>query len=146
MADLVAFLKDAGYRQVPLTRNGVGHFQAAGSVAGHAIAVLIDTGAASTLLDVAAARKLGLGLTKLDLRGAGAGGGGLEIFQVEGAQLALGLVVPRPRALLAVDLTHVNQALAMKGASAVEAILGVDVFESQAAVIDYGSQSLFLRE
>jgi clan AA aspartic protease (TIGR02281 family) len=146
MAGLVAFLTDAGYRQVPLSRNGVGHFQAAGSVAGQPVAVLVDTGAASTLLDVAVARRLGLALTKLDVRGAGAGGGGLEIFLVQGAQLVLGPVAPRPRALMAVDLTHVNQALALKGASPVEAILGVDVFEAQAAVIDYGSQSLFLRE
>jgi clan AA aspartic protease (TIGR02281 family) len=146
MADLAAFLTGAGYRQVPLSRNGVGHFQASGSVAGHPVAVLVDTGAASTVLELAVARRLGLDLVKLDVHGAGAGGGGLEVFLVQGGQLSLGTVVPRPRALLAVDLTHVNQALALKGATGVEAILGIDVFEAHAAVIDYGSQSLFLRE
>jgi hypothetical protein len=44
------------------------------------------------------------------------------------------------------DLSHVNSALALKGAAAVDVILGVDVFEKQAAVIDYGSSSLFLKD
>jgi len=34
----------------------------------------------------------------------------------------------------------------MKGAAPVEAILGVDVFDRQKAVIDYGSSSLFLKD
>lgn len=44
------------------------------------------------------------------------------------------------------DLSHVNAALAMKGATPVEAVLGVDVFAGQKAVIDYGSSSLFLKD
>jgi hypothetical protein len=43
------------------------------------------------------------------------------------------------------DLTHVNQSLALKGESPVDVILGADVFEAHAAVIDYGSSSLFLK-
>lgn len=145
MSALIPFLLNAGYRQVPLSRNGVGHFQAAGSIGGLSISVLVDTGAASTLLDVSVARRAGLTLTPLDARGGGAGGANLQIFQVVGAELLLGDIVPRPRTLLAMDLGHVNQALATKGAEPVEAILGVDVFEAQAAIIDYGSSSLFLR-
>ncbi len=55
------------------------------------------------------------------------------------------LLDTRPRALLAMDLTHVNQSLALKGEAPVDVILGADVFEAQAAVIDYGSSSLFLK-
>jgi hypothetical protein len=44
------------------------------------------------------------------------------------------------------DLTHVNAALAQKGATAVDVILGVDVFDAQSAIIDYGSASIFLRD
>ena len=44
------------------------------------------------------------------------------------------------------DLSHVDDALAQQGAASVDAILGVDVYEAQAAVIDYGSASLFLRD
>ena len=42
-------------------------------------------------------------------------------------------------------LTHVNQGLAHRGAGPVDAIIGVDVFENQGAVIDYTSKSLFLK-
>ncbi|HEX2451210.1 MAG TPA: hypothetical protein VHJ69_08715 [Gemmatimonadales bacterium] len=41
------------------------------------------------------------------------------------------------------DLSHVNQALALKGQ--VDAIVGADVFEAQAAIIDYARCSLFLK-
>jgi hypothetical protein len=44
------------------------------------------------------------------------------------------------------DLSHVNAALALKGSAQVDVILGVDVFERQAAVIDYASSSLFLKD
>ena len=53
---------------------------------------------------------------------------------------------PRPKALYVMDLSHVNEALANKQASPVDVILGADVFEKQAAVIDYGTSSLFLKD
>lgn len=143
---LPAFLQTAGYRRIPLTRNGVGHFEAAGTLAGRSVRVLIDTGAASTAVSLALARELALALTPLGRTGGGAGGASLEIVQVTGADLRLGDAVPRTKGLYAMDLSHVNAALAQKGTSPVDAILGVDVFDAQAAVIDYGSSSLFLRD
>jgi hypothetical protein len=105
----------------------------------------MDTGAASTVVSLARARELGLTLKKLEMKGGGAGGAQLELFQLTDATLSLGDVQPRYRALLAMDLTHVNQSLALKGESPVDVILGADVFEAHAAVIDYGSSSLFLK-
>jgi clan AA aspartic protease (TIGR02281 family) len=143
---LPVFLQTAGYRRIPLTRNGVGHFEAAGTLAGRAVRVLIDTGAASTVISLALARELGLALAPLGRTGGGAGGANLEIFQVSSADLRLGDAVPQTKGLYAMDLGHVNAALAQKGTLPVDAILGVDVFDAQAAVIDYGSSSLFLRD
>ena len=70
----------------------------------------------------------------------------MEIYFAPGADLQIGDLRPRTQALMAVDLTHANQALALKGQSPVEVILGADVFDAHAAVIDYGSNSLFLKE
>ena len=142
---LSAFLLAAGFHQVSLSRSGVGHFHAAGSLSGHSVAVLIDTGAASTVVSLALARELGLTLKKLEKKGGGAGRAHLDIFNLPDATLSLGDVEPRCRALFAMDLTHVNQSLALKGEAPVDVILGADVFEAQAAVIDYGSSSLFLK-
>jgi predicted aspartyl protease len=143
---LIAFLEREGYRRVPLVRNGVGHFEATGTLAGRATRVLVDTGAASTVVSLSLARELGLEVVSLGRHGGGAGGAQLEIFQVHGAELDLDGAHPKPIALYAMDLSHVNAALAMKGATPVEAILGVDVFDRQKAVIDYGSGSLFLKD
>jgi hypothetical protein len=59
----------------------------------------------------------------------------LEIFQLHDGKLELDGARVRPKALYAMDLSHVN-----------EAVLGADVFERQKAVIDYGSRSLFLKD
>ena len=143
---LPAFLESEGYRRVPLTRNGVGHFETGGTLAGKPVRVLIDTGAGSTVVSLSLARELNLELTSEGKTGGGAGGTHLEIFKLANATLTLDHAVPRLKALYAVDFTHVNAALALKGAAPVEVVLGVDVFERQAAVIDYGSSSLFLKD
>src|SRR5450432_815353 len=78
---LSAFLTDAGFRQVRLSRSGVGHFHAAGSLNGRPVAVLIDTGAASTVVSLALAREYGLSMEKLNMTGGGAGGANLETYQ-----------------------------------------------------------------
>lgn len=143
---LIKFLERDGYRRVSLGRNGVGHFQANGSLAGRSIRVLVDTGAASTVVNLSLARELGLEAIPLGRKGGGAGGTQLEIFELKGANLELEGAHLKPKALYAMDLGHVNQALAMKGAAAVEAVLGADVFDTHKAVIDYGSSSLFLKD
>jgi hypothetical protein len=143
---LQAFLEAEGYRRVPLSRNGVGHLETGGVLSDRPVRILIDTGAASTVVSLALARELGLKLTALGRQGGGAGGASLDIFRLEENSLRLDHATPKPKALYAMDLSHVNAALAFKGATPVEVILGVDVFERQAAVIDYGSSSLFLKD
>jgi len=140
------YLADQKFRRVALSRTGIGHFEVAGTLNGHPVRILIDTGAASTVASLARVRELGLPVEPLARCGAGAGGANLQVFRVDGAELRLGAVVPRLGALLAMDLTHVNAALAQKGVAPVDVILGVDVFDAHVAVIDYGSASLFLRE
>ncbi len=97
---LPTFLCEAGFRQVRLTRSGVGHFHVAGSLNGRAVDVLIDTGAASTVVSLALARANGVTLNKLAMTGGGAGGANLEIYAISDATLSLGDVQPRPRAAL----------------------------------------------
>ncbi len=138
---LSTFLREAGYQQVALTRSAVGHFHTGGTLNGRRVDVLLDMGAASTVVSLA----VGAGAwdytqqTRPDRRCEP------RDSRARRCELSLGEVQPRPRALLAMDLTHVNQSLALKGEAPVDAILGADVFEAQAAVIDYGSSSLFLK-
>ncbi len=142
---LIGFLEKTGFRRVPLSRTGVGHFETDGTLGDYPVRVLIDTGAASTVASLTRVREFGLDTRPLERCGAGAGGTNLEVYRVEGGHLRLGDVVPNLTTLLAMDLTHVNAALAQKGVNPVDVILGVDVFDAHEAVIDYGSASLFLR-
>ena len=95
------------------------------------------------MVDVHSTRNFGLTANKLTMTG---GGANLEIYDLPDAVLLLGGIKPRPRALLAMDLAHVNQALALRGEGKVDVVLGADLLEIQQAIIDYGSSSLFLKQ
>lgn len=146
MLPLSEFLEQTGYRRIPLQRSGVGYFHAPGTLRGRAVSVLVDTGASCTLVSLTLARELNLSLSLHPEKGSGAGSAALDIYVVDHDRLELANVSIRPHTLLAMDLAHTNEALALAGEGPVEAIMGRDVFEEHAAVIDYGSQSLFLRE
>jgi hypothetical protein len=143
--DLSEFLKQAGFHQVPLQHSGVGHFHAAGTLNGRPVSVLIDTGASGTLIHLDLARELDLELQPLDCKGGGAGGAEIPVYCAPDAVLELVGVSPRPEKLIVMDLGHVNQALRSRGENPVEVILGVDVLDARSAIIDYGSNSLFLK-
>ncbi len=142
---LAAFLEYNGYTRIPLSKNGVGHFQTSGFLNERAISVLIDTGAASTIFSFDLGREMNLPMTKLSIFGGGAGSSQLEIHQFQDAHFSLGEVSPNLPTFLAMDLTHVNQALKLKGAAPIEAVLGADILEAYEAVIDYGTSSLYLK-
>lgn len=142
---LMEFLIWNGYTRIPLSRSEVGHFHTEGFLNNRPIAVLIDTGAASTVFSLDLARRMNLPLTKSSMFGGGAGAVQLEIYQIQEAHFVINDIPPSIRELFAMDLSHVNQALAFEGASPIDAILGVDVLEAHAAVIDYGGSSLYLK-
>ncbi len=142
---LVEFLNQNGYVQIPLSRSGVGHFHTDGMLNDRQISVLIDTGASSTIFSFDLASQMNLPMAKLQMFGGGAGAAQMEIHQIHEARFLIGAVTPKVRALLTMDLSHVNQALALKGSSPVDAVLGADILEAHSAVIDYGSSSLYLK-
>lgn len=145
MSLLPEFLIQAGYQRVPLERSGVGHYHVPATLRGRAVSVLVDTGADCTLVNLALARELGLALTMLPEKGAGAGNSAMDVYTVDDASLEFTGLAVRPNALLAMDLSQANEAMIARGLDPVEAIMGVDVLTQHAAVIDYGSQSMFLK-
>lgn len=143
--ELPQYLTSEGYRQIPLQRSEVGYFHVSATLRGHAVSVLVDTGADCTLVSLGLARALDLPMSMLPDKASGAGNAAIDMYVVDGVSLDFAELAIRPRMLLAMDLSHANEALVQKGAAPIEAIVGLDVFEQHAAVIDYGSQSLFLR-
>ncbi len=144
MNDLAEFLAARGYARIQLTRSGVGHFHTTGTLNGRKVEVLVDTGAACTVVAMALVRELGLESTWID-SGAGGAGGALDQYHVTGAELRLGALSPRMAGPVGLDFESINAPLRAQGSTEVDLILGVDVFDAHAAVIDYPSSSLYLR-
>ncbi len=142
---LAEFLEQNGYTRVPLSKSGIGHFHTDGALNGRSLSVLVDTGAGGTVFSLDIARELGLRLSKLEMRGGGAGAAELDVYGIREARFRLGRIMPKIAALLAMDLTHVNQAASLRRSGPIDAVLGADVLEAHSAVIDYGSSSLYLK-
>lgn len=144
MTELADFLNGRGYWQLALARSIVGHFHIRGTLNGHPVEILVDTGAACTCVALSLVRALGISCEKID-DAAGGAGGTFEQFRVDGADLCLGSFTPQINSIAGFDFEHVNAPLRAHGFAEVDMILGMDVFDAHAAVIDYETQSLFLR-
>lgn len=144
MTELAEFLAIRGYVPLPLARSAVGHFHTAGTLNGQSVEVLVDTGASCTVVAMPLVQSLGL---SFEMAGdaAGGAGGAMAQFIITGADFRLGTFTPRVAGLAGMDFEHINAALTTQGSTAVDMILGVDVFDNHAAIIDYSSQTLYLR-
>jgi hypothetical protein len=141
---LAELLSQHGFHRHPLVRNQIGHLQLVGALYNAAVDILLDTGAASTVIDLSYCRAKGIPTRDTGKLGGGAGGITLAIHALDGVTLSLDGRPLRSDGIYAVDLTHVNEGLITKGASRVQGVLGADVLTYHQAVIDYATMSLFL--
>lgn len=144
MSELAEFLTQRGYHRLPMTRSVVGHFHTQGTLNGRPVEILIDSGAARTCVALSLVREIGLAHEGLGDAAAGAGGS-FEQFRVDGGDLRLDSFNPKIESMAGFDFEHVNAPLRAHGSVEVDMILGVDVFDAHAAILDYETQSLFLR-
>jgi hypothetical protein len=133
------------FRRHGLLRNNVGQLQLTGQLQGRAVDILLDTGAASTVVDLNYCRREGIVTRDTGKLGGGAGGLALPIHALDGAVLELDRLPLKSDGIYAVDLSHVNQGLTARGANPVHGTLGADILTYHRAVIDYATMSLFLQ-
>ena len=134
-----------GFRRHALVRNQVGHLQLVGLLRNASVDILLDTGAASTVVDLSYCLAKGIPTRDTGELGGGAGGITLPIHALDDVTLSLDGHPLRSDGIYAVDFTHVNKGLVTKGASRVQGVLGADVLTYHQAVIDFTTMSLFLR-
>jgi predicted aspartyl protease len=145
--DLQAFLFQQEYVAIPVRENIAGHLLVEVNVNGTSGIFILDTGAATTVADVTKAELLRLIHEKDDttFSGAGAGGQGLEVCPSSGNTIQIGNFIRRDFMITLMSLQHVNESLAKLGADEeVTGIIGVDVFKSARAIIDYNKMMLYL--
>jgi len=140
---LAELLSQHGFHRHTLVRNQVGHLQLVGLLHNAPVDILLDTGAASTVVDLSYCRAKGIPTRDTGKLGRGAGGI-TSAIALDGATLSLDGRPLRSDGIYAVDLAHVNKGLVTKGASRVHGVLGADVLTYHQAVIDYATMSLFL--
>jgi hypothetical protein len=146
MAEL---LSRHGFRRFTMSRTQVGHLKLAGHLDDRPLDIVLDTGAAKTIVDLSHCRSEGIAVTDTGQPGApavGAGNAAVSVYTLGDARLTLEGLKLRSDGIFAIDMTFTNQKLAMKGVDPIRAVLGQDVLRYHHAVIDYATLSLFLKE
>jgi hypothetical protein len=108
---LAEFLGQHGFRRHTLVRNQIGHLQLVGLLQNAPPDILVDTGAASTVVDLSYCKAKGIPTCDTGKLGGGAGGITLAIHALDGATLKLDGYALRSDGIYALDLTHVNEGL-----------------------------------
>jgi hypothetical protein len=146
---IAELLSRHGFRRFMMSRTQVGHLKLVGHLDGRPIDIVLDTGAAKTIVDLSYCRSEGFAVSDTGQPGApavGAGNTTVSVYTLGDARLTLEGLPVRSDGIFAIDMTYTNQKLTMKGADPIRAVLGQDVLRYHHAVIDYATLALFLKE
>ena len=142
---LANFLSSRGFTRIPMRLNANHHLDVEGALNGHSTRFIVDTGAATTLIDKETAVRSETGVTALyGVGGNGAGGlrGGLSRTGVK--ELGVGSF-KLTNAEVAVAHVSSDILLSKSAAESNAGVLGQEYLSSNFAVIDMGGRALYLR-
>jgi hypothetical protein len=149
-SELAELLARNGFRRFMMSRTQVGHLKLAAHLDGRPIDIVLDTGASKTFVELSYCRSEGIAVRDTGQPGApaaGAGGGAVSnVYMLGDVRLTLDGLPVRSDRIFAIDMTHTNQKLMMKGVDPIRAVIGQDVLRTHQAVIDYATSALFLKE
>jgi hypothetical protein len=147
---LAELLSRHGFRRFTMTRSGVGHLLLAGHLDDRPIDIVLDTGSGKTFVELSYCRAEGIAVTDTGMAGAPAAGATSgtvsNVYTLGDVRLSLEELPVRSDAIYAIDMTHTNEKLMMRGVDPIRAVIGQDVLRYHQAVIDYATLSLFLKE
>ncbi len=140
------YLQQQGYTAIPLLANGAGHFGINVILQGFPAHFILDTGAATCVLDLAFAKEHQFIVEKTDLQGGGVGTSALDIYKVHLASFTAGDLEIGEWELYIADLQHVRDSLIKRGIQQIaDGVLGADILLLYQAIVDYGGQQLYLK-
>lgn len=145
MASLKSFLKEKGYRKIPLTYTATRHLEVKAKINKIEGTFILDTGASSTCVGFEAVSHFNLLAEESEVKAAGAGATDMltqiaqkNVIEIKGWK-------KKKVDLVLFDLRHVNDALVNHNAEKVQGIIGADLLKKGKAIIDYKSMSLYLK-
>lgn len=144
--ELAASLQAQGYTTLSLKRTSGPHLETTARINGVTGLFLVDTGAQITVINRGSVDKFNLTPFRTAVRVYGAvGGPGERIEAALASRLELGPCVAAPFFLGISDLSTLNQGRQRKLQGNFDGIIGADVLQSFAFIIDCGSLQLFAR-
>jgi predicted aspartyl protease len=144
--ELASLLTAEGYLAVGLARSSSGLLEVPARVAGSPGTLLLDTGAIGTCFDQASAQRLELCTRRTEDRASGLGAGDQPFSYVAMKEFWIGACsLPTIEAMM-IDFSHVNKVRQKRGDRPIDGVLGSDILAARAALLDYGSLALYLRE
>jgi len=147
---IAELLSRHGFRRFMMSRTRVGHLLLAGHLDDRPIDIVLDTGAGKTFVELSYCRSEGIAVSDTGQPGAPAAGAGSStvsnVYTLGDVRLTLEGLPVRSDGIFAIDMTHTNQKLMMKGVDPIRAVIGQDVLRYHQAVIDYATLGLFLKE
>lgn len=145
MSELEILLKQEKYKKTKFKISKTKHLLIKASINGILGDFILDTGASTTCIDFSGIEHFKISAQESSTKASGAGAIGMDTQISKNNILKLGSWKTTELNVIIFDLSHVNQALTDFNAKAVHGIIGADILEKGAAVIDYKNQFLFLR-
>ncbi len=145
MASLKSFLKEKGYRKIPLTYTATRHLEVKAKINKIEGTFILDTGASSTCVGFEAVSHFNLLAEESEVKAAGAGATDMLTHIAQKNVIEIKGWKKKKVDLVLFDLRHVNDALVNHNAEKVQGIIGADLLKKGKAIIDYKSMSLYLK-
>lgn len=143
--DLGGFLRGRGFTEVPMRRMSISDFEIVADINRRRAVMLVDTGAAVTLLDRELSRRAGVDARRTNLTVGGAGGGRQRISLGVIKNLRMSSFRAGTALFALSDLAEVGAQLAESGRPPLDGYLGSDFLRNKSAVIDCARLRLYLR-
>jgi len=145
MNHLEAVLKKDKYKKIKFKISNTKHLLIKASINGIIGDFILDTGASTSCIDYTGIEYFNIVAENSKATASGAGAVGMETQISKNNLIKLGSWKTSYLPLVIFDLSHVNKALSDYKAKTVHGIIGADILEQGAAVIDYKNQLLFLK-
>lgn len=138
-------LLSKGFKKIKLKLTKTNHFEVKATINGVKGLFILDTGASSSCVGFEDVELFNLKVKDSNIKAAGAGAIDMLTKTASKNTIKIGKWKKNKVNLVIFDLTHVNTALKVHNAKAVNGIIGADILKKGKAIIDYSKKYLYLK-